>query len=82
LASYFAIQQLLIKPWQRAQEKRAVLENRRRNRALVEKRRREAMAAVQLMQETVERKVQGMVDARARPSSDAGVTRALLAFWG
>jgi DnaJ family protein C protein 11 len=58
LVSYFALQQLVIQPWSIAQETRAKAELRRRNRALVARRKQEAKAAVTLMQETVERKVE------------------------
>lgn len=55
---YAALHFFLFKPLAARQAEQRKLEARRRNRALIAERRREAHAAVQLMQETVARRVQ------------------------
>eukprot|EP00047_Mylnosiga_fluctuans_P005928 m.243678 g.243678 ORF g.243678 m.243678 type:complete len:558 (-) comp14285_c0_seq1:99-1772(-) len=55
---YVALHRFVIVPYARRQQETKKLETRRRNRALIAQRRREAFAAVQLMQETVARKIE------------------------
>ena len=58
LVAYAAVRQLVINPWLRAREQRELEEKRRRNAVLVKQQREQARAAVVLMQETVQRKIE------------------------
>ncbi|EGD80115.1 hypothetical protein PTSG_10389 [Salpingoeca rosetta] len=91
LITYAAVRQLVIVPWLRSLERRELAEKRRRNAVLVERQRQQAKAAVVLMQETVQRKieseerVQGLIIVQAwygRLVGDASRGTAAASFFG
>lgn len=86
---YLAVHRFWLQPMAAQQQQAKKMEARRRNRALIAERRREAHAAIQLMQETVSRKIEAeeavggliidealygeLVAAADRPDDDAAV---------